>query len=161
MDQSIKETIEKDFKKFFNNIGRKKEYIGDVVTIKARGLKGCSLDNNYSLYKFNMIPDPEYGIIKTKFKNIYDIDGRISIPTKIDFDTLFIMLLNKGQGTIDNVYAIPKEELEGKRIIITTDIKNIYQKFKIGEKPYNDIYCHMRTGKYSILDDGDIIIRKI
>ena len=155
------ETIEKDFKKFFNNIGRKKEYIGNIVTIKVRGLKGCNLNINWSFYKFDMTPDSEYGIIKTKFKNIYDSDSKISVPMKIDFDTLFIILLNKGQGTIEGVYTIPKVELEGKRIITTDDIKNIYQKYKIGEKPYNDMYCHMKTGKYSILDDSDIIIGKM
>lgn len=161
MEQSIKETIEKDFKKFFNNIGRKKEYIGDIVTIKVRRLKGCSLNINEYLYKFSMTPDPEYGIIKTKFKNIRDTDGKISVLTTKDFDTLFVILLNKGQGTIENVYAIPKKELEGKRIITIADVKSIYEKFKIDEKPYNDVYCCMRTGKYSVVDDSHIIIRNI
>lgn len=156
MDQLIKDTIEKDFKRFFNNIGKRKDYIGDIIVIKVRELKGCSL-NRYGLtYKFNMPPDPEYGIIKTRFKTMRDNDHRISITPAKDFDTLFIMILNKIKGTVEKVYAIPEKELDEKRIIIITD--DIYQKFIINEKAYNDIYYYMRTGKYSIFEDGNITI---
>lgn len=159
MDQLTKETIEKDFKRFFNNVGKRKDYIGDIIVIKVRKLKDCSLNINDSMSKFNMTPDPEYGIIKTRFRTLYENDYKIPVGTARGFDTLFIMILNKGKGTIEKVYAVPEKELDGKRIITIVDAR--YQKFKINEKPYNDIYCYMKTGKYSILEDDNIIINDI
>ena len=157
MDQFMKKTIEKDFKRFFNNVGKRKEYVGDLVVIKARKLKGCNLDINGPLPKFNITPDPEYGIIKTRFRTLHDGDYRIPLISNRDFDTLFIMRINRGKCIIEDVYAIPKKELDGKRVI-TIDCGQTYQKFKIDEKPYNEIYCIMRTGKYSITEDDSIII---
>lgn len=158
MDQLIKDTIEKDFKSFFNNVGKRKSYVGDFVAIKARKLKGCSLDINGPSPKFDMVPDPEYGIIKTKFKVFHENDHKVSIGTARDFDTLFIVALNKRKGIIENVYAIPEKELDMKRVITIAGTEDAYQKFKIDEKPYNEIYCYMKTGKYSVLEDGDITI---
>lgn len=161
MDQFTKNTIEKDFKQFFNNIGRKKNYVGEILAIKARKLEGCILDINDTIPKFNMAPDPEYGIIKTKFRAMYENDDKVPIGTDRDFDTLFIIVLHKGKGTIEKVYAIPKKELDRKRAITIADNKDECQKFRIDEKPYNDVYCYMRTGKYSILKDSSISINCI
>jgi hypothetical protein len=159
MDQLIKKTIETDFKKFFYNIGKRKDYVGDVIAIKVRKLKGCNLDTNGPTFKFNMVPDQEYGIIKTKFRILYDHDHKIPIGTTRNFDTLFIIILNKGKGIVEKVYAIPEKELDGKRIITIVDTK--YQRFKINEKPYNEIYCYIKTGKYSIFEDDSIAINHI
>lgn len=161
MTQFIKEKIETDFKRFFNNVGKRKDYIGDIVIIKVRKLKGCSMDINGPIVKFNMTKDPEYGIIKTRFKVFYDNEYKVSIGTARGFDTLFIVTLNKGKGTVEKVYAIPEKALDGKRMVKIPDTGNEYQKFQINEKPYNDMFCSMKTGKYSIFEDEDITINHI
>ena len=158
MDQSTRDMVETDFKRFFNNVGKRRDYVGDIVVIKVRKLVGCSLDVSNPIPKFNMVPDSEYGVIKTKFKVFYDGDYKMSISTARDFDTLIVFLLNKGKGIIEKVYAIPKKELEGKRGITLNDTEKIYKKFRIDEKPYNDIYRRMRTEKYSIFEDDTIVI---
>ncbi len=156
MDKSIRDSIEKDFQKFFNNIGRKKEYIGDLVTIKARGLKNCSLNIYDPTPRFDIVPDSEYGIIKTKFIIPCDNERKTYIGTSRNFDTLFLVILNKGKRIVEKIYAIPKKELEGKRVVSITDTGCIYEKFRINEKPYNDIYSYMKTEKYSITEDDSI-----
>ena len=158
MDQSTRDTIDTDFKRFFNNIGKRRDYVGDMVIIKARKLIGCSLDVSDIIPKFNMVPDSEYGVIKTKFKVFYDGDYKMLISADRDFDTLIVFVLNKGKGIIEKGYAIPKKELDGKRAIAISDTDKICKKFRIDEKPYNDIYRRMRTEKYSIFEDDTIVI---
>ena len=155
----MNELIEKDFKEFFNSTGRKKGYIGDLMTIKARNLKNCTLRINRSI-GFNTIQDPEYGIIRTRFRTSYYGEYKLAIGDIRDFDTLFILGINKDKQIIETAYAIPEKALEGKKFITINTKTGIYQKFRIDEKPYNKIYNYMKTGNYSIFEDNDIIIQK-
>ena len=158
MNPFTRNAVETDFKKFFYNVGKRKDYVGDIVTIKARKLSGCSLDISGTMPKFDIPKDPEYGIIKTRFKVLYNGDYRFGVVTNRGFDTLIALIINKGKGVIEKAYAIPKKELEGKRTVTIADTEKIYHKFRIDEKPYNDIYRHMRTEKYSVFEDDTITI---
>lgn len=155
----MNEIIEKDFKEFFNNEGRKKEYIGDLITIKARNLKNCTLQINRSI-RVNIVPDPEYGAIRTRFRTSYYGEYKIAIGDMRDFDTLFVLGINKDKEIIETAYAIPEKVLEGKRYITINTKKGIYHKFRIDEKPYNKIYNYMKKGDYSIFEDNNIVIHK-
>lgn len=157
MDQLIKETIEKDFVRFFNNVGRKKDYIGELISIKARNLKDCTLYIKGPIFKMTSGPDPEYGVIKTMFKIFFENEYKIAIGTARGFDTMIILILHKGKGTVERVYAIPAKELEGTRIINIPE-NGQYKKFRIDEKPYNDLFCYMKSGNYSIFEDPDLKI---
>lgn len=154
----VKEIIERDLKKFFLGTGtRKKDYIGDLITIKARNLKDCILYISKTI-KFDIIKDPEYGIIKTRFRTSYYGDYKVPIGEYKGFDTLIVICLNRDKQIIEKAFAIPEKELGEKRFITILKTGHTYQKFKIDEKPYNKIYNYMKTEKYSILDDDDIKI---
>jgi hypothetical protein len=149
--------IENDFKDFFNGAGRKKDYIGDLIIIKTRGLKN-NLQIVDSASKFDLLVDQEYGIIKVIFRTSYYDEYKISIGNERGFDTLFIIGINRDKKIIEKVFAIPEKELTGKRHITITKSGKTYQKFKIDEKPYINTYNHIKTGKYSILEDNNITI---
>lgn len=154
----MKDIIEKDFREFFNGVGRKKDYIGDLITIKARDIKNCILYISRLTFKFSPFLDPEYGIIRTRFRTSYYGDYKIPIGESRDFDTLFILGLNRDKKIIEKVFAIPEKELGEKKFITITETGQTYKKFKIDEKPYNKICRCMETGGYSIFEDCNIII---
>ncbi len=152
------EIVEKDFQEFFNNSGRKKDYIGDLIVIKTRGIKNCRLQIIDSIPKFDLFPDQEYGIIKVMFRTDYHKDYKITIGSARDFDTLFIIGLSREKKIIERVFAIPKKELENIKNITITKNSPKYIRFKIDEKPYIQIYEKIKKGNYSMLEDSDILI---
>lgn len=154
---STNDVIKDDFKDFFRCTGRKKDYIGYLIVIKTRGLKNCRLQISRSS-QFDELIDPEYGIVKVKFRTSYYNEYKLSLGDGGNFDTLIILGLNKDKKTIEKVFAIPEKELKGKRFITITNTGQMYQKFRIDERPYRRVYDYMKTGKYSIEEDGDITI---
>jgi len=153
-----KETVEKDFKDFFNGAGRKKDYIGDLIVTKTRGLKNCRIQIIDSIPKFDPLVDQEYGIVKVVFRTSYYEEYKVPIGNARGFDTLFVIGINRDEKVIEKVFAIPEKELTGKRFITITKNGQTYQRFKIDEKPYVRTYNNIKKGKYSILEDNDIII---
>lgn len=151
-------TVEKDFKDFFNGAGRKKDYIGDLIVAKARGLKNCCIQIVDSIPKFDPLIDQEYGIAKVVFRTSYYEEYKVPIGNARGFDTLFIMGISREKKIIEKVFAIPEKELIGKRFITITKSGQTYQKFKIDEKPYIQTCNNIKKGKYSILEDNDITI---
>lgn len=150
--------VKKDFQEFFNNSGRKKDYIGDLIIIKTRGIKNCRLQIIDSIPKFDLFTDQEYGIIKVMFRTSYHEDYKITIGTERDFDTLFIIGISREKKIIERVFAIPKKELDNIKNITITKNTQKYIRFKIDEKPYIQIYEKIKKGKYSLLTDSDITI---
>lgn len=152
--------IENDFKNFFNCAGRKKDYIGDLIAAKTRGLKNCRLKVIDSVPKFDPLLDPEYGIVKAVFRTSYYDEYKVSIGNVRGFDTLLIIGINRDKKVIEKVFAIPEKELAKKRFLTITKSGQTYQKFKIDEKPYIQTYNNIKKGKYSILEDNDITIQE-
>jgi len=150
--------VKKDFQEFFNNSGRKKDYIGDLILIKTREIKNCRLQIIDSMPQFDPFTDPEYGNIKVMFRTAYHDDYKITIGTGRDFDTLFIIGISREKKIIERVFAIPKKELDNIKNITITKNSPKYIRFKIDEKPYIQIYEKIKRGKYSILTDSDITI---
>jgi hypothetical protein len=150
--------VEKDFQDFFNCAGRKKDYMGDLIIIKTRGIKNCRLQIIDSIPQFDLFTDQEYGIIKVMFRTAYHEDYKIIIGTERNFDTLFIIGLSREKKIIERVFAIPKKELDNIKNITITKNSPKYLRFKIDEKPYIQIYEKIKKGEYSILTDSDITI---
>lgn len=150
--------VGKDFQEFFNSPGRKKDYIGDLIIIKTRGIKNCRLQIIDSIPRFDLFTDPDYGIIKVMFRTAYYKDYKITIGTGRDFDTLFIIGLSREKKIIERVFAIPKKELDNIKNITITKNSPKYERFKIDEKPYFQICEKIKKGKYSIFTDSDILI---
>ena len=146
--------IERDFKEFLRRTKRK-DCIGDIIVIKARGLKNCNLNISIS----NKLSDPEYGIVKVKFRPLYYDEYKVPLGDETNFDTLIVIGLNKDKDIIETAFAIPEKELNGKRFITITKT-GIYQKFKIDERPYREVYDHMKTGNYSIICDDRMTIMR-
>lgn len=153
-------TITNNLKNFFNTVGRKKvsyDYIGYLIVAKARKIKNCRLQIVDSVPKFDPLIDPEYGIIKVIFRTSYYEEYKISIGDERDFDTLFIIGINRDEKVIEKVLAIPEKELVAKRFITITRTGQ-YQKFEIDENPYIQIFDNIKKGKYLISKDNDITI---
>ena len=146
-----------NFKDFFSGVGRKRDYMGNLIVAKARGLKDCGLLFIDSVPKFHMSPDPEYGIIKVILKNAYYGEYKISIGDTTRFDTLIIIGLDKEKNVIEKVFAIPEKELSGKRFITITSTSVLYQKFEVDKKWYVQTYEDIKNGKCSILEDGSMV----
>ncbi len=155
------DSVEKDFNDFFNIPGRKKDYIGDLIVIKTRGIKNCHLRIIDSIPKFDPFIDPEYGSIKVIFRTSYHEDYKITVGNLRDFDTLIIIGINREKKTIERVFAIPKKELDDIKNITITKNGPKYLRCKIDAKPYIQIYEKIKKGKYSILEDGDITITQL
>lgn len=157
MTATIDEMIVSDFKNFSNGTGRKKEYMGDLIVIKARGLKNYRLQFVDSVLRFYMYPDPEYGTIKVIFKASYYGEYKLALGDMTRFDTLIIVGLDKHKNVIERVFAIPEKDLSGKRFITITKASTMYQKFEIDKKRYAETYENMKNGKFSIMEDGSIV----
>lgn len=153
----IEDIVVQDFKEFSNNTGRKKDYMGEMIVAKARGLKDCSFLFVDSVTNFHMSQDPEYGIVKVMLKKSYYGDYKISIGDMSNFDTLIVLGLDKEKNAIKKVFAIPKKELRGRKFITITSTTVSFQKFEIDEKPYARTYEDIKAGKLTILEDGSVV----
>jgi hypothetical protein len=153
----VENVIIQNFEGFFSGVRRKKDYMGYLIVAKARGLKDCGLSLIDSVPKFHMSPDPEYGVVKVTFKNSYYGEYKIAIGDTTCFDTLIVIGLDKEKNVIKNVFVIPEKELSGKRFITITNTTVLYQKFEVDKKQYAQTYEDMKTGKYSLLEDGSIM----
>lgn len=130
--------IEKWKEQFYGSKGRRKDYFGNIITIIARRLGENLNDKDIDEIK-NRIPDPEYGIIKPKVKTSYFGEYKINIGNDRYFDTLLIIGLNREKKIVEKVYAIPKNQLNGKNSM--SILKNgKYEKFRIDEKPYREVF---------------------
>lgn len=153
----IEDTVIQDFKDFSNGSGRRKEYMGQLIVAKTRGLKDCSFLFIDSVTNFHMSPDPEYGIVKVVLKKSYYGDYKISIGDMSNFDTLIVLGLDKEKSAIKKVFAIPKKELRGRKFITITSSAVSFRKFGIDEKPFARIYEDIKAGRCPMLEDGSIV----
>ena len=143
--------IEKWKEQFYEAKGRRKDYLGDIITIIARRLGEKLVDKDIGEIK-NRIPDPEYGIIKPKVKTSYFGEYKINIGNDRDFDTLLIIGLNREKKIIEKVYAIPKNQLNGKNSM--SILKNgKYEKFRIDEKPYREVFQMIHDNRTKSITD--------
>lgn len=130
--------IEKWKEQFYESRGRRNGYLGDIITIVARGLGESLNDKDIDKIK-NRIPDPEYGIIKPKVKTSYFGEYKVNIGKDRDFDTLLIIGLNREKKIVEKVYAISSLQLDGKSSMSILE-NGKYEKFRINEKPYNEVF---------------------
>ena len=153
-----KEIIENDLRQFVYNVRRKRDYVGDLIVIKARGIKNCRLSLYRSRPRFDPLLDQDYGIIRPLFRTSYHREYKVTIGRNRDFDTLLDICINRDRMSVETVFAIKKEEIIEKSHITITENGETYKKFRVDEKPYTKIYDYIKTGKYSMLEDKDIIM---
>lgn len=122
--------------------------IGEAVIAKIRGLDIVSIKTDKFNAKFDLSKDPEYGIIQVKIRNIQESLG-IQIyelwtlhVSNYDFDYLFILCISFDMKNIERLYIIPKNEIGTMSIsIYKNDSK--WEKFRVDEKLYSDIYKNL------------------
>jgi len=115
--------------------------LGEAVVAKVRKLKVLSLElDNFGL-KFDLSVDKEYNIIQVKFKKPYYNDWKVTFGEEHNFNTLFILCIDKNTDNLDIVYAIPEEELYGlTSVFIPKSGYSKWEKFKIDEESYNNAF---------------------
>lgn len=148
-----------------------KGIIGEVVVAKVRNIDILSIKfNNFTLI-LDLSFDKEYGNIQVKIR-MWRLKRKgnwkcgawssIGFDVAYDFDTLFVICISKDGNNIDRIYAIPRDELSG--ITGITIYENTspsrgskWEKFRIGEKIYNENYhsimSFLRDKKYFGIED--------
>lgn len=126
-----------------------------MIVARVRCLKNCNLylDNFHSQFD---LYDPEYGRIQVKTRQQYYGDWPIRIGTTHNFDTLFILCMDKERRNVKRVYIIPDKELlslTGITIIgnLHPVIGSKWEMFRTDEKIYNDVYHGMKIKDCSVL----------
>lgn len=132
-------------------IGIGKGSVGDIIISKILEIPVCSIYAGDLKLPFGLIHG-FYGIVGVKIaksnKGRWDFysNGRMSA------DTYFYLGFSKDYKNIEIVYIVPSEELRhsnGRLCAYKNSMK--YLKYKVDEKPYNDIY-------HSIIMDTSIAV---
>lgn len=148
------DNIEKWIEQFYEVKHRRKDYLGEIITIIARRLGESLKDKDIDEIK-NRIPDPELGIIKPKVKTSYFGEYKINIGKDRNFGTLLIIGLNREKKIVEKVFAIPIHQLDG--IGFMSILKNgKYDKFRIDEKPYNEVFQMIHDNRTKSIINEDI-----
>ena len=132
-----------------------KGYIGEQIWCKVRGVKNCNIEMNTFNYKYDHSPDPEYGIVNTKYAVFNNKYNRWVFDTADNCDNFCCISMNKEETDVNRVYIIPKEEAE-KRTGITMSINSKdswYEKYRVDETPYNEAYHSMNLKDCPVLKD--------
>lgn len=129
-----------------------KGHITEQIATKTLGLKNYNLESDNFSSEFDAYDPVKYHRIGIKGPSL--IKGEWS-ATGIgkNFDNLFVLCMSKGYDHVERVYIIPKESVGDKENIkIYEDIsKNIYEKFRVDEKPYDDTYHGMNIDDFPLL----------
>lgn len=138
------------------NLGSKtktgKGFIGEQIVAKVRKLKNCCIETDIFNFKFDLSKDPEYGMIQVKLRVSCYGDWYIKFGIEHNFDTLFVLCMDKNMKNVERVYTIPEEELYGmKSLTIMGSENSKWEMFRIDEKPYNEAYQNMKLANCKVL----------
>lgn len=149
------------------NSSHGKGYIYEQITARTRNIKNLNVEEDNFNFPIDHI-DPEYGILQSKGTTYNILEKRWNTcwinEQKKEFDNLILYCLSKDGKNVERVYIIPNKEVllrTGLTIVKYPTKKRFieqwYEKYRVDEKPYNDVY-------HKILDEinngNDPIIRK-
>lgn len=122
--------------------------IGEAVIAKIRELNIISIKTDKFNAKFDLQKDSKYGIIQAKIRNIQESLGSQMYEfwtlhiSNFDFDHLFVLCISFDMKNIERLYIIPRKEIGIMSIsIYKNDSK--WEKFRVDEKSYNDMYQNL------------------
>lgn len=163
-DPNSSHNIDKERRDFRNdnlnqNSPTGKGYICEQITCIARGIKNLNIEKDNFNVPIDHSIDPEYGIVQSKcaiYNSIYRMwKLHTENEQEKDFDYLFIYCMSKDMKNIERVYIIPWEEVIKRKSIsiVKNPSKGIqwYEKYRVDEKPYNDIYHCMNIYNCPVL----------
>ncbi len=146
---------------------RGKGFIGEQLFCMARGADNCNLELDNFNSKIDVI-DKEYGIIqiKTPSFSVYSRKWNAVIGAEHNFDALAIICMSSEFKNVERVYIIPvsADELFGEvQISIYEDFSKTriiskfewIEKYRVDEKPYNDIYHRMKLENCNVLTESE------
>lgn len=86
----------------------------EAIVAKVRKLKVLSIELDNFVYKSDISNDLEYGISEIKGPKL-DNNGRwvAKIGSEHNFDTLFVVCMDRNRNYIDRIYIVPESELYG------------------------------------------------
>lgn len=118
-----------------------KGLIGEAIIAKVRNLKIISIELDNFRTRFDLSRDQEYGIIQSKLKTFtFDIGWVIEFGIEHNFDILLCLCTDSDMKNIVRVYAIPEGELYGKKEIYISKDYSVWEKFRIGEAQYDNVF---------------------
>ena len=122
---------------------RGKGLIAEAVIAKIRKLEIIGIKSDNFNSKIDLSFDLEYGIIQVKSRISYYGDWMVRYDLE-EFDTLFVLCLNKDGRDIERMYAVPERLLYGTiSLTIMGSCNSKYEKYRIDERPYNDVYHNL------------------
>jgi hypothetical protein len=121
-----------------------KGLIGEAIIAKVRKLEIVAIKSNNFRSKFDLSVDEEYRNIQVKIAAPQYGDWYASIGKDHSFDTLFGLCMDKSMKNVKRTYIIPVLELLGVSTISFRkcphpSVGSKWEKFRIDEKPYNDV----------------------
>lgn len=133
------------------NSNHGKGLIFQQITVKARRVKDLNIEYDNFHAPIDHSRDPELGILQSKGA-VYSIKEKNwhcnwSNEHNKEFDNLIFYCMDKDMKNVERVYIFPKKEVL--KITTITIVKNPtkrrfveqwYEKFRVDEKPYNDVY---------------------
>jgi len=142
-----------------------KGLIHEFVVMKIRKVKNYNIESNNFNSKYDLLPDPEYGLIQVKGPKLRYGGWKTKFGREHNFDVLLILCKSKDEKDIERVYIIHKSELYG----ITSleipknprpSIGSKWERFKLEDldiKMYNDVYqdlmIHLKDKRYFSIKD--------
>lgn len=138
-----------------------KGFIGARIIAKTLGLDDCNIKTNNFNFYIDLSKHSVYGYIEVKTATFSRIDKTWNFNTnrEQDYDTLVLICMDENWNDIERIYAIPWEySIKRKHITIYENPSRYcwYEKFRIDEKLYNDIFHNMKIENCQVLKNRNI-----
>ena len=137
-------------------IGAGNGSIEDIIISKILEIPACSIYFGDLRLPFGLIHG-YYGIVGVKIAKYNNGRWDFCSNGRISADTYFYLGFSKDYKNIEIVYIVPSEELihTNGRLYVHKNSKK-YLKYKVDEKPYNDIYHNICTNTSMDTKNTDI-----
>lgn len=126
--------------------------ISQWICAKVLGIRDVNIENNNFNESVDLSLHPVYGIIEIKNgkwignREYWQVDN-----LEKHFDKVFVLCgdMYKPWKIIERVYILPRSEVKGS-IVIVKDPSRIskWEKFRVDERPYNEMYHGVDIPKY-------------
>jgi hypothetical protein len=138
-----------------------KGFIGEMIIARTLNFFNCNLELDNFGYCVDLYDPVLYKKIQVKTREPYYGSYTIHFGIEHNFYTLFILCMDKDSKNVTRVYIIPESELYGITTVTIYDktIRGIskWEKFRVDEKSYNEMYHSMKIENCKVLKDDKAI----
>ncbi len=136
-----------------SNLG--KGFIGEQIFCMTRDAINCNLKLDNFTSKID-VKDIEFGMVQVKSPALYLNYFWNATGIKGNFEILAILCMSNDYKHVERVYIIPKKDVGDRTAvgIVKNPTRGVwYEKFRVDEKPYDDVYHSMNIKNCTVLRD--------